>query len=229
MPNESLIFLIGILIAGIFEVIFYKKGLLPIKVKRYEIPGRGSPLQIKNFVKLCRKAKYEIFAVGGECSYGLWDNDIAIGAIEEAIARCKKINICSGPWFDVKSKRLAKLINDGKVNYYWMPEREPKNHFQANDDFDIAYHRGDEASKEIIISGSENSYKTFKADFYNKIGRAKKVEQGGFFENFGICDYNLCKELKTEYWFTNTKHFEIATLKEIAELESFLEEGNNKQ
>ena len=229
MSTETLIFVLGILVAGIFQVVFYKKGLLPTNIKRYEIPGKGSPDQISNFVKLCQKAKYEIFAVGGECSYVLWDNDVAIAAIEEAIAKGKKISICSGPWFDVKSKKLAKLINDGKVNYYWMPDREPKNHFQANDNYDIAYHRGDEGSKEIIISGSENSYQTYRADFLNKIYQAKKVENGYFFENFGINDNNLCKKYKTEFWFTNTEYYRNAELKEIAELESFLENGKYNQ
>lgn len=230
MSTESLIFVLGIIASVAFQLVFYKKGLLPTQIKRYEIPGRGSPDQINNFVKLCQKAKSDIFAVGGECSYALWDNDVAIAAIEEAIDRGVKISICSGPWYDVNSKKLAKLINDGKVNYYWMTEREPKNHFQANDNYDIAYHRGDEGSKErgskeVIISGSENSYQVFKTDFLNKINHAKKVEKSNFFDNFAICNYDLCKKFKTEYWFTNTEYYRVAELNEVAILESYLENG----
>jgi len=223
MPSPNLVSLaVGISVLLIIAIICSKVGVFPRKIKRIENNDVND--QISFFInEICDNAMHEIFAVGGECNHNFWNKQLIIDALNNLIDNNKKINICSGPWFDVQSVWLAKLINDGKVNYYMANEREDIIHFWGNDVDAVACHPGNEQNKEVGLSGSRYINRSFKKEFIKKSAGISPIEQGKFIEKFKIKDFTLREKHKSQYWFTNTTRVEPANEHEIASLIKLLQ------
>ena len=219
-PNY-LSFYIAISIIFLMAIICYKLGVFPKKIKRVENNNLND--QVSFFVnKICNNIDMELFVVGGECNHNFWNHNEVIDVLNNLINNKITINICSGPWFDVESVRLAKLINDGKVNYYMAKDREENIHFWGNDVDTVACHPGNEQNKEVGILGSRYINRSFKKEFLNKIIGITPIEKGRFIDNFKIKDPLLRDKHKSDFWFTNTNKIEPATQYEIDNLSNSL-------
>lgn len=197
----------------------HRKGMLAsYKLRAGVHEGMGSLPQVGYFRELCYKAQKNIYVVSGETAHVFWENDIVIQALKDALARGVRVQICAGPWFDVRSKRLAQLINNGLVTYYKLPQRNNEIHFWANDQDYVAFHDPIERNMEHTITSSRFFTKMYINKFYDLTRGLTPISEGKFHESFYIRDPDLRKELRTDYEFTDKDNMEVAKQEESQEL-----------
>lgn len=212
----------GMFLALVVVYFCSKQGIFAINLKIGEHDGKGNISQVNYFRELCREAGEAVYVLSGETAHVFWDNDQVIAIIDEAIARGIKFYICAGPWFDVKSKRLARFINEGKIFYYKLNQRNDEIHYWANDKCHIACHDPREHNKEHTITGSRFINWKYIKRFLRFSQGLTPITKGKFPEAFWISDPNKREKFDSDYQFTNKDYVLPAAKDESNELIGYL-------
>jgi len=209
------------LATGLF-LICYWKGLLAFGMKGGEHEGKGSLSQVSFFREICSQARQNLYVVSGETAAVLWEKDEVIKSLEKAIKRGVVVNFCAGPWMDVKSRSLARLINKGKISYYRLHQRNNEVHYWVNDKYHVAYHDPHEDNMEYTITGSRFITQKYIKKFNDLTRGLQHIIEGQFKQAFFIEDPHNQKEHGTKYAFTNKMTGETATPEECQNLIDFV-------
>lgn len=182
------------------------------------------------------RARQKIFISCDAYFHEIWDDDQVYQAMQEAIDRGVEISIC-GQWFDVQAKRLARLINDGKVIFYPLNSTGETDLFLSNDHGDyVRYHarchngifRTSICGYRIKTLGGhdrwpQNGSEYLERVFYRRVSTASKLEAGTFLENLKIFDPGEKERAGGEFRLTNPRFFKTASLEEVEEFIRYLE------
>jgi hypothetical protein len=156
--------------------------------------------------------------MSGETAAIFWENDEVIKSLEEAIARRVVVRFCAGPWMDVCSRSIARLINKGKISYYRLHQRNNEVHYWVNDRYHLAYHDPNEDNTEYTITGSRFITEKYINKFNDMTRSLHPILEGQFKQAFFIEDSRKQEELRTNYTFTNKMARETATPEECQDL-----------
>ena len=169
VPSLSEVVL-GIIFVGVIMCV-----LTFIKWRNRDANKIRTKTAIERVIEIIQGAENKILIVSGELCHATWDSPDVLKAIKKALDKGVKISIFAGPWLDIKSKEILRMVLEGRIAFYFNGWVRQDPHAVLNDLEVVRYWEHHPLSREWDASGEK--------DYQNEFSD-KPLETSGFWDKF---------------------------------------------
>jgi len=175
-------------------------------------------------VDVINHARDEIKIISGELCHTTWTRPEILEALKAAIGREVKVNILAGPWVDIGSRKILRLITSERLISFFRRRSGDINHYVANDLGEFIHYQ-EYYPDSLCWSGPQDLGSEYLQKHGEEMKKLYPLENANFWDNFRTSsEENTHLQNRLGRQVTHRFTHSYMRLPEQSEIDNFLQE-----